>query len=265
MNLMIKYILLFLTLVVASCSESNNNAKKEIQSVQNIEGYVSLFKDNWTFYDCSNDALYSIKNDAVFSNFINEIDKSEVQSHWFYTAISAIITSNKSGNELTIHTYTSPVLNKFCDNETMLVSGDYRFLGAGKGVHIYDIGAKYGPLIGSKSDGKGGFYPDQFEMHTKKSSFLANFFTDDEKNVQNIELRSSLIKMPQGIRTGMILQDVLSILPCLELDRNRSLYGMTVLKCKEMSVEFVFTEDYAKENESIGQIPLDSRLYLIRL
>lgn len=264
MNAFVKCLCILVSCSLFSCVENTRSEQKKSSEINNAEGYISRYKDNWVFYDCSEEILYNIRNDTSLQKIKDEISLNEARSHWFYTTVSGLV-SGSPDNEIAIQSFSSLRLKEFCSNERMLISSDFRFLGAKKGVHIHDIGADYGPLIGSKSDGKGGFLRDQFELHTRKSSFLATFFTNDQMLVQNIEIRSPLIALPEGIHTGMDLKAVLKILPCLDIDNGNNRYGMTVLRCKDMPVEFVFTQDYSADNQNIEQIMQDSRLYLIRL
>jgi hypothetical protein len=261
----------FLYLILAfffliACTEkkgSNQGESVSLDRVQNIEGYLSFGQDEIVFIPCEDDkALVFLEGDKK-NELLHAYQQLDISNDFAYVKVTGSFSSD-SESDFEIYEFQPPSKSTLCSNGKIFFNPNGSFLNIRRGTHLYEVGERYGPLIGTKPDGKGNYYSNVYEMNLEGRIAVATFYTDDDKKILGYEVRDNQICIFPGVCPGKSLKEILEFIPDLQLERGKEIYGLTVLSSPQYSVEFILTESANTNHLSIEDLPLEARLYLIR-
>jgi hypothetical protein len=259
------WIFSFAVLFFLGCSP-NKGAQTDLDWKKNsltLEGYLSYTKEELLFISCQEDKVLTFLESDKKNELLYAYQQLDISNDFAYAKIYGNFT-NTDENSFVLESFETPSKSILCQNGKIFFNPSGSFLNIRRGTHLYEVGERYGPLIGTKPDGKGNYFPNIYEMNLEGRIAVATFYTDEDKRILGYEVRDNQICLIPGVCPGKTLGEIREKIPSLEWVKDKEVYGLVVLTSSLYPVEFVLTESAINPYSALDDLPLDARLYLIR-
>jgi hypothetical protein len=247
-----------------ACAPNRSSQPSQMKENRlSLEGYLSYAREELLFISCQEDKTVIFAEGDKKNELLYAYQQLDISNDFVYVKISGNFTNNEE-SIFAIEAFEPPSKSKLCQNGKIFFNSNGSFLNIKRGTHLYEVGERYGPLIGTKPDGKGNYFSNIYEMNLEGRIAVATFYTDDDKRILGYEVRDNQICLIPGVCPGKTLGELREKIPSLELVKGKEVYGLVVLSSPLYPVEFVLTESAIINYSSLNDLPLDARLYLIR-